>query len=73
MLCAALSQPGREPASDEGAHLGCLCALADLPALHLILAGCEEVDELDGFEACGNDLGQRAHRLILQVHADFEG
>jgi len=39
--------------------------LADLPALHLILSRCEEVNELDGLEAGGDDLGQRADCLIL--------
>jgi hypothetical protein len=49
------------------AHLRCLGALANLPALDLVLARREEVDELDGLEAGRNDLGQRAHSLILQL------
>ncbi len=70
MMCIALSQPEGESTPGEGTDLGCFGALADLPALDLILAGCEEVDELDGLEAGGDDLGQRAHRLILQMPSD---
>ena len=47
-------------------HLRCFGALADLPALDLVVAGCEEVDKLDGSEARGDDLRQVALHLILQ-------
>ena len=48
------------------AYLRCFGGLADLPALHLVLSRCEEVYELDGLEARGDYLGQRADCLILQ-------
>ena len=50
-------------------HLRSLRALADLPALDLVLAGGEEVDELDGPEPRRDDLGQRGHRLVLRQAA----
>ncbi len=49
------------------AHLGCFGAFADLPALDLVLACCEEIDELDRPEAGGDDLWQGARCLILQI------
>ena len=58
------------------ARLGCLGALADLPALDLVIARCEEVYELDRTKARRDDLGQRRDRLILpttNVHISSMG
>lgn len=61
---------GRGSWGEIGGDLRCLGALAYLPALHFVLPGGEEVDELDLPEACGDDLRQGAHCLMLQQNLE---
>jgi hypothetical protein len=42
--------------------------LAYLPALNFIWSSCEEVDQLDGPEACGDNLIYGTLRTHLQHH-----
>ena len=51
--------------TQQSTHLRRFAALADLPTLHLIIASREEVYELDGAKAGGDDLGQHAGRPRL--------
>ena len=49
------------------AYLWCLQVPPDLPALDLVMSCCKEVDEVDGLEARGDDLGQRTGGTLLLV------
>lgn len=49
-------------------HLRRFCVLAYLPALNFICTSCEEVDQLDGPEACGDNLIYGTLRTHLHHH-----